>query len=130
MKTVLTWTILKIGFSVTINNLKMKTDTIEKANRLIKNLESIEQMLDRIVIDKNNRQYLSDIRITKHEYNSNDRVLTIELDNNGKITSQQWLSSESVVILDYTVKQFYDSIVKLFESEKVKFTKELENLKD
>lgn len=108
----------------------MKKETIEQANKLIKKLENVEQILDKIVIDRSNRQYMSEIRITKHEYNSTDRILTIEFDNNGKIASQQWLSSESVVIIDYTVKQFYDSIVKLFETEKVKLIKDIENLKD
>lgn len=108
----------------------MKKETIEKANKLVKNIENVNQVLDKIVIDKDNRQYLSEIQIKKHEYNSNDRILTFDLDNNGTITSQLWLSHESKVILDYTVKQFYDSIVKLFEAEEVRITKEIEDLRD
>ena len=108
----------------------MKNETILTANKLIRTIQEIDTILDKLTVDSKQSQHISEFTIVKRSRNSDNRNFTISYDSNEKLASQTWLSPESMVILDYTVTQFYKSVVALYRSEKEKLTDEFNNLKD
>jgi hypothetical protein len=112
----------------------MKKETVEKSNKILKDKESIDEVIDRLIIGdefgKKGYRYLEQISIRTYELGVQTRNCEIPLSQEGNITLKKPLSDHNMDILAYLVKSFHHSVLQLFIAQAEELQREFDNLKD
>lgn len=112
----------------------MKKETIKKSIQILKNKESIDEIINELLVggnkDEKGYRYLNDITIKTHEVGNRTRYSEIPIDANGRVTLNKPLSDNNREILKYLVHSFHHSVLQLFIAQAEEIQKEFDNLKD
>lgn len=105
----------------------MKTETVEKANKLLSKIKEVENALERITMV----EFMSGIEITSYiDSQPSSRQFIINFAHEGLVDNFKYLLDRARGVTAYFGKMFRDQMINILKIELSELQKELENLKD